>query len=338
LAQFEIPKQIHLLANKGKGNALKRGFQYALELGYEYAITIDSDGQHYPENLPDFINKSVEFPNALIMGSRNMNQDSVPSKSNIGNNISSFWYWVETGIKLPDTQTGYRLYPIKAMQKLGYLTGKFEFEIEVIVKAAWKGIPVIQIPVKVYYPPAGTRVTHFRPFNDTVRITSLHIVMVLMSFFYYAPIRLFNNLKKKNLKQLIRDQVLDGNESNLKKGLSIALGIFIGIVPLWGYQILTVIGLSHLLKLNKVLAVLASNISMPPMTPLVIYGSYKVGVYFTDNNKYSDAIEINWEFVKNNAVDYVLGSIILATVSAILVGGFVWLLLSIIRKPKIQAE
>lgn len=173
--------------NKGKGEALKAGFRKALELGYVYAVTIDSDGQHFPDDLTVFLNalenKGPHDGELLVIGSRKMDDPTVPEKSSFGNKCSSFWYWVETGIKLQDTQCGYRLYPLKLVNELNLYTSKFELEIEVIVKAAWKGVNVINLPVKVLYDPEE-RVTHFRPFMDVARITLLNIWFVGVMLFY----------------------------------------------------------------------------------------------------------------------------------------------------------
>lgn len=97
--------------NVGKGNALKLGFKKAIELGFDYAITIDSDGQHFPDDIPVFLKASKENPGTLLMGSRDMTHETIPGKSSFGNKFSNFWFKLETGIELPDTQTGYRLYP-----------------------------------------------------------------------------------------------------------------------------------------------------------------------------------------------------------------------------------
>ena len=133
-------KPIHFSKNKGKGMALREGFKKALSLGYNYAITIDSDGQHYPDDIPVFIEALKKYKDALFIGSRNMTHDSVPKGSSFGNKFSNFWFWAETGIKLTDTQSGFRLYPLNPISKIKYYTNKFEFEIEVIVKAAWRGV------------------------------------------------------------------------------------------------------------------------------------------------------------------------------------------------------
>ncbi len=156
--------QIHHSKNSGKGIALRNGFKKAIDLGYEYAITIDSDGQHFSSDIPKFLNEITLNDTVLLIGSRNMAQDGVPKKSSFGNKFSNFWFWFETGIKLEDTQSGYRLYPLKMIPKK-YFTNKFEFEIEIIVRSAWKGVTVRNIPIQVLYDPLE-RVSHFRPFKD----------------------------------------------------------------------------------------------------------------------------------------------------------------------------
>ena len=103
--------QIHIVSyapNKGKGIALRTGFKEAAKLGYDYAITMDSDGQHYAKDLNKFLEQLELTPGALIVGARNMDQSHIPTKSSFGNRFSNFWYWVNTGRTLPDTQSGYR--------------------------------------------------------------------------------------------------------------------------------------------------------------------------------------------------------------------------------------
>jgi glycosyltransferase involved in cell wall biosynthesis len=197
LQQFPEIKIVTYPKNQGKGYALRQGFKEAVALGYDYAITIDSDGQHYADDLPRFLEKLNDHPRAIIIGARNMDQESVPGKSSFGNRFSNFWFWVETGIKRNDTQSGYRLYPVKAMQHLRFFTRKYEFEIEVIVRAAWSGIEVTEVPVKVFYPERKERVSHFRPFRDFSRISMLNTVLVLIAFLYIKPRDFFRRIKKK---------------------------------------------------------------------------------------------------------------------------------------------
>jgi hypothetical protein len=123
----------------------------------------------------------------------------VPGKSNFGNNFSNFWFWFETGLRMPDTQSGYRLYPIKALKELTFFTRKYEFEIEVLVRASWSGIEIKSIPVKVFYPEKEKRVSHFRPFWDFSRISVLNTVLVTITLLYIKPRDFFRSIKKKTL-------------------------------------------------------------------------------------------------------------------------------------------
>jgi glycosyltransferase involved in cell wall biosynthesis len=198
LAQFSFLNIVSYERNQGKGMALRLGFKRAVELGYHYAISIDSDGQHFAEDLPKFIQKLQEYPKAIIIGARNMDQVSVPGKSSFGNKFSNFWFRLETGIKVGDTQSGYRLYPVRLLADKKYYTRKYEFEIEVLVRAAWSGIDVVEVPVKVFYAEKSQRVSHFRPFRDFSRISVLNTFLVIISFLWIKPRDFFRSIKKKN--------------------------------------------------------------------------------------------------------------------------------------------
>src|SRR5690606_31733703 len=197
LENFPLLETISYEQNQGKGYALQQGFKKAAELGYAHAITIDSDGQHYPEDFIRFLKQLEQTPDALIIGARNMNQENVPTKSSFGNRFSNFWFWVNTGITLPDTQSGYRSYPLAKIAHKKYFTKKYEFEIEVMVRASWSGVPVISIPVSVYYPTKEERISHFRPFKDFTRISILNTFLVLTALLWVKPRNLFLSLLKK---------------------------------------------------------------------------------------------------------------------------------------------
>ncbi|MBZ4035836.1 DUF2062 domain-containing protein [Flavobacterium sp. 17A] len=327
LKQYTSLTQIHHPKNLGKGRALRNGFRKALELNFEYAITIDSDGQHFASDIPVFLEAIENEPNSLLIGSRNMTQENVPKKSSFGNKFSNFWFKFETGIKLDDTQSGFRLYPLRLLPKRFY-TNKFEFEIEVIVRAAWKGIVVKNIPIQVLYDPAE-RVSHFRPFQDFTRISILNTVLVTNTLLYIKPRDFFRKAKKKGFKKFFLEDILESNDSNFKKSAAIALGIFIGLSPFWGFQTILLFTLAALFRLNKVIAFLTSNVSFPPFIPLIIYGSLKIGSYFVS----SDAplmldSSMTFDDIQKNAMQYIVGSLILASASAIIVGSISYLLLT----------
>lgn len=319
LAQYPEIQVITLPINKGKGNALQIGFKKAENLGFHFAITVDSDGQHYPDDIAVFVEHlALENDDVLLIGNRNMSQDGIPKKSSFGNRFSNFWFWFETGIKLEDTQSGYRLYPLQSIPKR-YFTPKFEFEIEVIVRSAWKKIPVKNVPIKVLYDP-NERVSHFRPYKDFTRISILNTVLVAIKLIYIIPRDFINNFRKKSFKKFIQEDILESAGSNKTKAFSIALGIFIGLSPVWGFQTLLVISLSVLFKLNKVLAFVASNISLPPFIPIIIAVSLFIGAPFVDGNTDILSGEMNFELVKNHILQYLIGSFILATVVSSILG------------------
>lgn len=302
---------LNLPENKGKGNGLKIGFRKATELGYAHAITIDSDGQHYPNDIPIFVEALLEeSEDILLIGNRNMSQDGIPKKSSFGNRFSNFWFWFETGIKLEDTQSGYRLYPLHKIPKK-YFTPKFEFEIEIIVRTAWRHVPVKNVPIKVLYDPAE-RVSHFRPFKDFTRISILNTVLVTITLLYIIPRNFISNFRKKSFKRFIKEDVLESDGSNRTKAFSIALGVFVGFSPFWGFHTLLVISLSVLFKLNKVLAFIASNVSLPPFIPFIIVASLFLGSPFVAGESDIFSQEWNFELVKNHFLQYIIGSMILA--------------------------
>ncbi len=189
-AVLERFPQVNVLSyepNRGKGIALRRGFRYAVEQGYDFAITMDADGQHYASDLLTFLGKADKNDPTILIGARNLHQENMPGKNTFANKFSNFWFYVETGLKGPDTQSGYRLYPLFAMKGMRFMCTKYEFEIEVLVRSSWKGIRIGWVPVGVYYPPAEERVSHFRPFRDFSRISVLNTVLVTIAFLYIHP-------------------------------------------------------------------------------------------------------------------------------------------------------
>ena len=180
--------------NRGKGYALKMGFRKALEMGFSYAITLDGDGQHYPEDIPLFLKANQEHPQSLIIGSRQLEGVDRSKGSSFANKFSNFWFYVQTGRALPDTQTGYRLYPLRRLYGLSLLTSRYEAELELLVFASWHGVKLVPIPVQVYYPPRNERVSHFRPGKDFARISVLNTVLCFLAVVYGLPLRLWRTL------------------------------------------------------------------------------------------------------------------------------------------------
>ncbi|MGJ8591509.1 MAG: DUF2062 domain-containing protein [Aquaticitalea sp.] len=342
LSNYPQIVQLHQPKNVGKGNALKIGFKHAVSIGFDYAITLDTDGQHFPSDIPNFIEAldASENKNILIIGDRNMNEADVLARSAKGNRVSTFWMKAATGLKLHDSQSGFRLYPIKFMEAIRFMksTKKFEFEIEAIVKSYWAGADIIHVPIRVLYD-MSERVSHFRPFMDIARMVVLYTWFLLVRLFYITPQNLYRKLKKKGLKRFIVEDFLGHQDSPRKKALSIALGVFIGLSPLWGFHTIIVIFLAIFLKLNKVISFAFSNISLPPFIPFVLLFSLQTGnwVLGIDTNYELSTIVNNIDLVQN-LKSYLIGSITLSVSCAVIFGGFGYLLFSIVDKKAVWAH
>lgn len=323
--------------NRGKGYALRTGLLYARTKGFRYALTIDSDGQHYADDIPVFIDEIEKTPDTLLVGARNLNADNMPSKNSFANRFSNFWYRLETGIRLEDTQSGYRLYPLHKMGKLRGYTTKYEFELEAIVYAAWRGVDVRNIPIKVYYPPVEERVSHFRPIRDFTRISILNTVLVLITLLWVLPWKFIRNINKENIRKFIHNNITHSPDSNLRLAVAVMLGVFMGIIPLWGYQMILCVALAHLLKLNKIVALVASNISIPPMIPFILYGSYALGCYALGDPVVLEITDLSVEYMFTVLTQYLLGSVILAVLAAFVLGGLSWLVLTLFRHKSSQS-
>lgn len=321
--------------NRGKGHALKNGLTRAKEDGYRYAVTIDSDGQHFASDLPLFIEAIEKEPDTLLVGARNLTAEGMPGKNTFANRFSNFWYRIETGQRLEDTQSGYRLYPLHRLnvQRRCY-TAKYEFELEALVFAAWAGITVRNIPIHVYYPPQGERISHFRPLRDFTRISILNTFLVIIALLWIYPRNFCRKLNRESCRKFFQTHVTRSQESNLRITAAVALGVFMGIVPIWGYQMLTTLFLAHLLRLNKVIALVAANISIPPVMPFLLYASYLTGCLVTGRPAELPIGGFSLENVKSVLGQYLVGSIIFAAACSIVAGLITFVLLTACRKPQ----
>ncbi len=340
IQSFPFVQGIGYQVNMGKGFALRKAFKYAAEKGYDYAITIDSDGQHFAKDIPAFIQALETEKAAIVIGARNMDQASIPGKSSFGHKFSNFWFKVETGITSPDTQSGFRLYPIHLLKNRRFITRKYEFEIEVLVRSAWRGITITSVPVSVYYAPKEVRISHFRPFQDFTRVSILNTFLVIMAFAYIKPRDFFRVVfNKKKSRAFITKHFLNAHQSDRVKAMSIGLGVFMGIVPIWGFQLLASVALAALLRLNKVLVLIACNISIPPMIPLIIFLSYRCGSYWVGAAATPLAFSksLTLAFVSQHLRQYIYGSITLAIAAGLAAGLLTYGVLKVFKRKTVTA-
>lgn len=199
--RFDKVTVVSYSQNRGKGYALKCGFARAVTLGYTHAVTMDADGQHKAKDIPAMLRIMEDNPTALVVGVRRFDNPNMPQGNRFANKFSNFWFRLQTGIALPDTQTGFRLYPLQKMGKMRLFTNRYEAELELLVRSVWRNIEPIPITIDVYYPPKEERLSHFRGGKDFIRISLLNTVLCLAAVIYGYPSmcvrRLWAKLKRR---------------------------------------------------------------------------------------------------------------------------------------------
>lgn len=317
--------------NRGKGAAIRTAALEARRQGMSHIVTIDADGQHDPADLPLFLEAVAADPLAVIVGARDFNTENVPGSSRFGRAFSNFWLRVQTGVILSDVQSGYRAYPLNVLENLRCTENRYSFEVEVLVRAAWAGFRLREVNIRVHYPPKGERVSHFRAFMDNARISLLNTRLTIRAIMP-VPHRKFGEDEAgrvspihplKSLRILLRD---DATPAGL--GLSAALGIFLGTLPLIGMHSIAILLAAGWLRWNKIAALAASQLCMPPLVPALCIeaGHYlRHGVFLTEISLRTlgyEAPQRLWEWI--------LGSMLLAPLLAALIGAAVWVLARIV--------
>jgi len=324
---------ITLPQNQGKGAALRAGFAEAERLGFTHAITIDADGQHSANELPLFIAACRAQPEAFVIGVRDLVKENAPRGRRITNDISTFWFKVETGIRLRDTQCGFRCYPLKAINRLRIKTGRYAYELEVMVKAAWAGIPIVAQPVSADYAAATSRMSHFDPWRDMIRISHLHSRLSIQSFCLPLMLRkaiatgdLFHQRRGQKIKTIIRLLLSEHTDTRGKLALAVGIGFFCGIAPIWGFQIMAAAALAHRLRLNKAITVAASHISFPLAAPFILAGGLLMGHFLhTGALLPLNAVSLLKE-IPTRFVEWFIGSIVLGILVGLLGIAGTWLM------------
>ena len=326
--------------NRGKGAALRTGFEHALQAGFSHAVTLDSDGQHDPTRVVDFVEAVREDPRRLVLGNRDMKGGGAGPGSLWGRRNSNFWTWVETGLRLPDTQTGFRCYPLRALAERNFVCTGFDFEIEVIVKLAWAGTPVHSIPIPVRY--FEGRVSHMRPVGDFLRIGKLNTRLVFARIWLPTPYlelatrrQFMEQRRVQRIRESFQELFVREPGSSGRIGLSAGMGFFIGLSPIWGYQVLVTILASHKLRLSKTVALLSAHISLPPFVPFIIYGSLVIGRVMLGQEPGEAPTSL--EVAPGDLPAWLLGSFSLAAVTGLVGGLAVYGLVSSARRLRRRA-
>jgi glycosyltransferase involved in cell wall biosynthesis len=187
--------------NGGKGRAMISGIRKADEMGLTHILQLDSDGQHDAGKCERFMELSRQNPEAIICGCPEYEKDAPKSRVN-GRKFANGWiHLVTLSCDIKDAMIGFRIYPvapfISMLKHTLYIDGRMGFDIEVLVRQYWRGVPVISEPVKVFYPADG--ISNYNYFTDTLRVSGTYARLCL-GLVPRIPVLLFRKIKKANKK------------------------------------------------------------------------------------------------------------------------------------------
>ena len=311
--------------NRGKGAALATALQHVLERGGTHMVTIDADGQHLPGDLPGLLSGVRADGAAIVIGCRHFGTPNVPAGSRFGRRFSNMWVKLETGVTLDDTQSGFRVYPVRYISQLGLGGRHYDFEIEVLTRGIWAGLDVAEVPVSVVYPPPGERISHFRPFVDNLRLSLMHARLVGRRLVPWPHRKLVQPTDRPSRLALLRNpfsclkMLLRENATPSGLAVAAAVGTVLAVLPLVGFHSIAILYASARLHLNKVMALSIQNLYAPPFVPfLCIEAGYflRHGKWWTDFSR-----ETILESIHLRVFEWFIGSLVLAPIFAAIAAG-----------------
>ena len=319
--------------NKGKGTAIKAGADEAERLGMTHIVTIDADGQHDPEDFRKFLPVIYGDPTAIVVGVRSFDCHA-PGLSLFGRRFSNFWLRLQTGLSAGDTQSGFRAYPVAIFRHLRLRETGYAFEVEVLVKAAWAGIPLKETAVRVSYPPPEERVSHFSLFKDNLRLTRLNTRLTMRALVPLPHRRIvaYGRTGEISILHPLRFLTTLLQARMLPRSLAVAgaLGVFLGALPLIACHTLVILGVASFFRLSKVTALSASQVCMPPLVPaLCIETGYflRHGTFLTEVSLRTLGYQGLERFY-----EWLLGSFILGPAISLVVGSAIYIMAHVLQR------
>jgi uncharacterized protein (DUF2062 family) len=322
--------------NRGKAAALTSGFAAAIAAGFTHAVTIDTDGQLDPEEIPALLDAARETPDALIVGRRDERADGYPTRSRLGRRVSNLLVRLESGLRVDDSQCGFRVYPLGLIAAVTCHVGHYGFETEIITRAGWAGCAIVQAPVTCRYLPPGRRVSHFRPCLDTLRGVGMHLFLLGRALCPFPrqprwPMAsaeaarepfwrgLWNWLNPASAWRQLRQSEVARTE--IAAGL--AVGVFIANLPAYGLQSVLSLYSARRLHLHPLPVLLGSHLSTPPVGPLLIAAAIGLGHLILHGSlpawaDYDPRRAGWWAMLKPLLLEWSVGALLLGFVMAVL--------------------
>lgn len=309
--------------NRGKGAALLTALQYVAEQGGQWMVTVDADGQHNPDDLPLFFPMVGKFPTSIIVGARDFSVPNISGGSRFGRKFSNFWIKLECGASVSDSQSGFRAYPVDLLSQMKLRGHRYDFEVEVLTKAVWHGLSIKDIPIRVFYPPKEERISHFDQWKDNVRLSGRHSLLVARRLLPWPHKKLVQP-GETDWRTLLRHprkflaMLLKENSSPTELAVAAGVGILLATLPLIACHTIVILYVTTKLNLNRLLAVNVQHFCAPPLVPLLCIdlGFFlRTGTWIGREELRTFATDLPRYFL-----DWLIGSIVLAPVLAIIAG------------------
>jgi uncharacterized protein (DUF2062 family) len=330
IAQLEVQTIAH---NRGKGHALRVGFERARQRGATHVVTIDADGQHDPDDIPLLIAHTEKDPDAVILGVRERAIDGYPARCRIGRAIANGALFVQCSVRVSDSQCGMRVYPIGALEPFRFAANRYSYETELLVRAVWAGRRLIEMPIRCAYP--ADRVSHWRPWLDSVREFFVQCRLFAIGLVPRPVARLTGKDEKTGIGSRVRGWVSPlrlwrelrrGDAGPARTAAGVAVGVFIGASPLFGLHTVLSVYAAWRLRLHPIAVVLGSQVGMPPLAIPLAAISIQIGHLVLGRR---DALRLPnestdlWVWFTQIGLDWALGSVILGAALSVVAYGVV---------------
>lgn len=323
--------------NLGKGQAILTASRYVEAHGGEYMITIDADGQHLPQDIHKFLPLMREEMPCIIIGCRNFDTDNVPASSRFGRSFANFWLLVETGKIVGDCQSGFRAYPVRYLNQLVFKGSRYDFEAEVLARAAWAGLTLTTVDIDVVYPKPEERVSSFKPVLDNLRLTRIHTMLVGRRMLPIGHRKLVESRSTLELSLLrhpgkVLKMLLKESATPEGLALSAAVGMFIAVLPILFMHSVVIFYFSMRFNLNKIVTLNIQHLAVPPFIPALCI---EVGYYLRHGHWLTNlSFATVFQQFSSRFFEWFIGSLIIAPLAALLTGAVMYVTAAVIKKVR----
>lgn len=339
--------------NPGKAAAMLTGFQIALQAGHTHAVTIDSDGQLDPEEIPLLLDAARANPRALVLGVRSLETENYPLGSRIGRRFSNLAIFLECGRRVYDSQCGLRAYPLRLIECVRCRANRFGWEAEVITLAAWAGFDIVQVPVTCRYAPRGQHKSHFRTWVDTRRGLALHARLLARAMLPWPHKRCVEVEVAKQAppadwwRSLLHwinplrawRAIFDPGFGRGETAAAFATGVFIANLPIYPLQSAAALYVAHRLHLHPAVTFAGSALSTPPLGIVLVGAAIATGHLLLTGqwpalSDYDLSRMQPAQMVGMTLLEWLIGSLIIGTLTAMAAFAFAYAAIGIARQRR----